>query len=140
VKCKDMSEGLFINYRAPRFTELAKCKNDEDCWHSRTTPAPYLQCWPNKMILVLSFLSLGKVQSISAPVFHMPPCVGFATTLRPRDRFAFAWLSCLSMLSFHFGRIVSSRLLSYVLVPASLLTQLRWGCIWPPFLFWHYRA
>jgi hypothetical protein len=140
VECKSMCEGLFIDYRALWFTELAKYKNDEDCRCSRSAPETYHWCWPNEMILVLSFLSVEKVQSISAPVFQMPPYVGFVTTLGLRLRFAFAPLSCLSMLSFHFGRIADSRLLSFVLVLASLLIHLQWGYIWSPLLFWHYGA
>jgi hypothetical protein len=133
-------EGLFIDYRAPQFTELTKCKNDDDCRRSRNARTPCLRCWLNEMILVLSFLSLGKVQSISAPVVQTHPCVGFTTTLSLRLQFPFASLSCLSMLSFHSGRTAGSRLLSSILVPASFLTQLRWGCIWPLLLFWHCGA
>jgi hypothetical protein len=73
--------------------------------------------------------------STLALVLHMPPYVNFAATLGLRLQFAFASLSCLSMPLFHFGRTIDSQLLSCVLVPVDLSTQLGWGCIWPPLWF-----
>jgi hypothetical protein len=133
-------EGLFIDHRAPQFTKLTKCKNGGDCQCSRSAPAAYLRHWLDEMIWVLSFLLPGKVLSTLALVFQMPPYVGFATTLGLWLRYAFASLSCLSMPLFHFGRTTDSELLSCVLVPANLLTQLWWGCIWPPLWFWRCGA
>jgi hypothetical protein len=139
VECKNMCKDLFIDHRAPRFTMLTKCQTcAKTClWNA---PVPFLRCWPDEMIRVLSFLLLRKVQSTLALVFQMPPYVGYAATLGLRLLFAFASLSCPSMLSFHFGKTTDSQLLSCVLVPANILTQLWWGCIWPSLWFWRCRA
>jgi hypothetical protein len=40
VECKTMCEGVFIDYRAPCFIELAKYKNDEDCQYSGVLQHP----------------------------------------------------------------------------------------------------
>jgi hypothetical protein len=136
IEFKNVCSSLFIDHRALWFKILTKSKNDKDCQHSKSAPALILWRWPNGMIRVLSFLLLGMVLSTLVLVFRMPPYVGFTATLDLRLRFAFASLSCLSMLFFHFGKTTNSQTLSCVLVPANLSIQLRWGYRWPLLWFW----
>jgi hypothetical protein len=57
--------------------------------------------------------------------------VGFIAALSLQLRCTFASPFYLSMLSSPSGRIAGSRPLSCALAPASLWTQLLWGCRWP---------
>jgi hypothetical protein len=99
-KCKNFRDGLFIGYRASRFTKSAKCKNDERCRRSRSAPAPCLRCRPSERILVWFFLPLQKVHSIWASAFRRLPCAGFAAILYLQLRCAFALLSYISPCSY----------------------------------------
>jgi hypothetical protein len=69
AKHKNFRDGLFIDYRALRFTRLSKCKSGEGCRRSKSAPAPCLHCQLNEKIMVLFFLSLQKVHSIWALAF-----------------------------------------------------------------------
>jgi hypothetical protein len=131
---------MFIDYRASQFTGLTKQRNDGGCRHSRSAPVLRLRCRLNKKILVLFFLSLGMVASISALAFRRLSFVGFIAILDLWLRYALALLFYLCMLSSHSKRTVSSQLLSCALAQASLWIQLWWACVWPPPLFWQNEA
>jgi hypothetical protein len=110
AKGKNLCEGMFIDYKAPQFIQLTKHRNDGGCRHSKNAPAPCPQYQPSEKILILFFLSLGKLQSISALAFRRLPFTCFTTILDLQLRYALALLFCQSMLSPHSDRIVSSQL------------------------------
>jgi hypothetical protein len=60
-KSKNYVMAVYI-LQNPVVAKLARHRNDKDCQHSKSAPAPFLHCLPNKKILALFFPPPRMVQ------------------------------------------------------------------------------